>query len=280
MDMATLRILLLHVLIALTAFIALYFSIKPLMLDSGDYLAVDSLIAAVLASGLLFLMGMAVEFGRFSALSSHLRWLVYVSLAALFMVCWLGMEWLLMYAIFSSEDWWQSLLPTIPIRILLAVLIYCLAALIYMHHSIYRKAFESQGFDTVTENMQLAAEPLLPLVSENEKPIPLERIAVKNGQKVDVIPVADIVYLQAEGDYVRIFTEKGKFLKEQTMKSFESQLPPDKFVRVHRSSIINVDYIAQIELYDKQNQLLKLKTGISVKISLSGYKILKEALGL
>ncbi|MDR1503967.1 MAG: LytTR family transcriptional regulator, partial [Prevotella sp.] len=85
---------------------------------------------------------------------------------------------------------------------------------------------------------------------------------------------------QAEGDYVMIHSTKGKFLKEQTMKSFESGLPQDKFVRVHRSSIVNIEFISQIELYDKQSQLLKLKNGGQVRISLSGYKALKKTLGL
>ena len=77
-----------------------------------------------------------------------------------------------------------------------------------------------------------------------------------------------------------IHSTKGKFLKEQTMKSLEYTLPADKFVRVHRSNIINVDFIARIELYDKQTQLLKLKNGAQVKASLAGYKLLKKTLGL
>jgi DNA-binding LytR/AlgR family response regulator len=117
-------------------------------------------------------------------------------------------------------------------------------------------------------------------VTEAENNETLERIAVKNGQKIDVVLVSEIIHLQAEGDYVMIHSTKGKFLKEQTMKSFESGLPQDKFVRVHRSSIVNIEFISQIELYDKQSQLLKLKNGGHVRISLSGYKALKKTLGL
>jgi DNA-binding LytR/AlgR family response regulator len=120
---------------------------------------------------------------------------------------------------------------------------------------------------------------------QNSKPKPvenvetLERIAVKSGQKIHVIIVSDILYLQAEGDYVQIFTNDGKYLKEQTMKYFENNLP-SQFVRVHRSYIINIETISRIELYEKQNQQLTLKNGHKIKISIAGYKLLKLRLNL
>jgi DNA-binding LytR/AlgR family response regulator len=108
----------------------------------------------------------------------------------------------------------------------------------------------------------------------------LERIVVKSGQKIDVIRVAEIVYFQAEGDYVRIFTDSGKYLKEETMKYFQSHLPDGQFIRVHRSYLVNTSKILRIELYEKQNQLLTLSNGDKIKISASGYKRLREKLGL
>ena len=107
----------------------------------------------------------------------------------------------------------------------------------------------------------------------------LSHIAVKSGQKIHLISVSDILYLQADGDYARIFTDSGKFLKEQTMKYFETALPP-QFVRVHRSYIVNVSAISRIERYEKQSQLLRLKNGYQIKISSTGYKILKQKLNL
>jgi DNA-binding LytR/AlgR family response regulator len=108
----------------------------------------------------------------------------------------------------------------------------------------------------------------------------LERIAVKVGQKIHVILVPDIIYIEAEGDYVRIITDNGKYIKEDTMKYYEAGLPPSKFVRVHRSHIVNVEKILRIELYEKQNQMLTLKNGDQVRASVSGYKSLRDALKL
>ena len=75
-----------------------------------------------------------------------------------------------------------------------------------------------------------------------------------------------------------IHTTKGKFLKEQTMKYFTDHLPKGKFVRIHRSHIVNIDFIQNIELYDKQNQIVKLKGNFQVKMSITGYKELRRVL--
>ncbi|MDR1898201.1 MAG: LytTR family transcriptional regulator DNA-binding domain-containing protein [Prevotellaceae bacterium] len=107
-----------------------------------------------------------------------------------------------------------------------------------------------------------------------------ERIVVKIRQKIHVIPIHDIMYLQSEGDYVQIVTEKGKYLKEQTMKYFEIHLPKSLFVRIHRSFIINIEYISRIESYGKQSQQISLKNGQWLKVSTSGYKALKTMLNL
>ncbi|MGI6073181.1 MAG: LytR/AlgR family response regulator transcription factor [Fermentimonas sp.] len=108
----------------------------------------------------------------------------------------------------------------------------------------------------------------------------LDRIAVKVGQKIHIIAVPDIVYIQADGDYVQIFTNSGKYTKEGTMKYFQNSLPNTQFVRVHRSYIVNVEKIQHIELYDKQNQILTVSNGDNIKASVSGYKVLKDVLSL
>ncbi|MDR1951878.1 MAG: LytTR family transcriptional regulator DNA-binding domain-containing protein [Bacteroidales bacterium] len=108
----------------------------------------------------------------------------------------------------------------------------------------------------------------------------LERVVVKTGQKIDVITVPEIVYFQAEGDYVRIFTNTDRFLKEDTIKYYQARLSETEFVRVHRSYLVNVTKILRIELYGKQNHLLVLSNGDKLKISASGYKRLREVLGL
>jgi hypothetical protein len=115
---------------------------------------------------------------------------------------------------------------------------------------------------------------------EQEETEALERVAVKVGQKIHVIFVRDIIYIRSDGDYVQIVTDGNRFLKEETMKYFEAGLPPSLFVRVHRSCIVNVEKILRIEMYEKQNQMLTLKNGDKIRVSVSGYKALRSVLNL
>jgi two-component system LytT family response regulator len=104
----------------------------------------------------------------------------------------------------------------------------------------------------------------------------LERVVVKTGSKIKVIPVEDIVWLESQDDYVMIYTAQGKYLKQETMKHFEEHLDPGNFIRVHRSYIVRLDAIVQLELYEKGSYLAVLSTGAKVKVSDSGYKNLKS----
>ena len=107
----------------------------------------------------------------------------------------------------------------------------------------------------------------------------IDKITVRNGQKISVINIADVNFIKADGDYVSIATETGRWLKEQTMKYYEQNLPTADFVRVHRSYIVNVSKISKIERYGQQ-QLIELRNGEKIKVSNSGYKALKERLKL
>lgn len=106
------------------------------------------------------------------------------------------------------------------------------------------------------------------------------RIALRSGTKIHVVPINEVLYLQADGDYVQVVTPQGRFLKEQTLKSFAEQLPPERFARVHRSVLVNVEAISRIERYEKNTQQLRLKNGDTVKVSQQGYKLLRQQLGL
>jgi two-component system LytT family response regulator len=104
----------------------------------------------------------------------------------------------------------------------------------------------------------------------------LTRIAVKDRQQIHVVPVDNIVYIAADGDYVKLHTENNAFLKEKTMKYFEENLPK-QFIRIHRSYIVNVNEVSKIELYEKESYRVYLKNGVILKASSGGYKALKEA---
>ncbi|MEP2024501.1 MAG: LytTR family DNA-binding domain-containing protein [Reichenbachiella sp.] len=108
---------------------------------------------------------------------------------------------------------------------------------------------------------------------------PTHRLVVKDGAKIDIIPADDVIRIAAQDDYSEIITAKGKHLKKQTMKHLEQVLDPKKFVRVHRSSIVQVSQIAKIDKYGKETHLAQLKNGDEVVVSATGYAKLKELLG-
>lgn len=107
-----------------------------------------------------------------------------------------------------------------------------------------------------------------------------ERIVVKTGTKVKIIPVQDVLYLEADDDYVNIHTHEGSYLKNKTMSFFEQMLNPDHFVRVHRSYIVSVPEITRIDPYEKDAHLAILKSGAKIPVSKSGYAKLKQVLGI
>ncbi len=108
----------------------------------------------------------------------------------------------------------------------------------------------------------------------------LSRIFVKTGNHIDVIPVEEIVHIEAQDDYVDIFTSKGKYLKKETMHFLEHKLPKETFLRVHRSAIVNLNHMDKIEKYGKESYLLILKDGSRVNVSKSRIKELKQQLGI
>jgi DNA-binding LytR/AlgR family response regulator len=108
----------------------------------------------------------------------------------------------------------------------------------------------------------------------------LTRISVKKRQEIYSIPVSQILYIEANGDYVLIYTLESKYLKDRTMKYWETYLPDDLFVRIHRSFIVNIEYISKIELFEKETYKIQLKTGVGLKASTAGYKLLKQKMQL
>jgi two-component system, LytTR family, response regulator len=113
-----------------------------------------------------------------------------------------------------------------------------------------------------------------------ESPAQQNRVVVKDGSKIKIIPVSQIQYLEAADDYVKIITQDGTFLKKRTMSFFEKSLNAFHFVRVHRSFIVNTQLITRIDPYEKEGHLLLLTTGAKLPVSKAGYAKLKETLGI
>lgn len=122
-------------------------------------------------------------------------------------------------------------------------------------------------------------EPANQLLQKKPETSPsVNRVVVRKGNAINLIPVEQIKYVAAEDDYVMIYHSAGKALKQQTMKFYEENLPKADFVRIHRSYIVRVEEIKQIEPYGKDNHIAILHSGDKLPVSRSGFKHLKEEL--
>jgi two-component system LytT family response regulator len=105
-----------------------------------------------------------------------------------------------------------------------------------------------------------------------------ERLVVKDGTKVTLIPVAKLDYAEAQDDYVALASEGKKHLKQQTIASLETALDPKMFVRVHRSYLVNIERVARIEPYGKESRVAVLSNGVKLPVSRAGYSRLQSLL--
>jgi len=141
----------------------------------------------------------------------------------------------------------------------------------------------SQAIEKIKDKLQKnessneQSQKLIQTIDESTELI--NRVAVRTAQKIQVIPVKDIHYLEAADDYVMIHTADGRYLKEKTMKYFENHLDHHQFVRIHRSYILNMTEMNKIERYEKDSHVVVLKNNDQLKVSASGYKLLRERLG-
>lgn len=117
------------------------------------------------------------------------------------------------------------------------------------------------------------------ILSKMPEPLlPISRVVVRKGNGINLIPVEQIRFVEAQDDYVMIHHSGGKALKQQTMKYYEQNLPKSDFVRIHRSYIVRVQEINRLEPYGKDNHVAMLKSGDKLPVSRSGYQLLREEL--
>jgi two-component system LytT family response regulator len=145
------------------------------------------------------------------------------------------------------------------------------------------KPFSKERFDkAVQKYLHQADTPRAEPVVETaaQSPAQQNRVVVKDGNKIKIIPVSQIQYLEAADDYVKIVTAEGAFLKKRTMSFFERSLAVYHFVRTHRSYIVNTQLITRIDAYEKDSHVVLLTTGAQLPVSKAGYANLKEILGI
>lgn len=106
------------------------------------------------------------------------------------------------------------------------------------------------------------------------------RLVVRVKNDIKIIPVTEVSHFEAEDDYISIHTQGGRYLKKMTMKQLEESLDPGKFARVHRSFMINMNEISGIEPYERDSYLVKLRSGVKIPVSKTGYTRLRLVLGM
>lgn len=144
------------------------------------------------------------------------------------------------------------------------------------------KPFSKERFDKAMGKVlgQKSANLPAALTEEVTSPESQNRVVVKKGQNIVVLPVQKIHYFEAFDDYVKIHTTEGFYLKKKTMAYFEKTLDAAQFVRVHRSYLLNLQELTRIEPMEKDNHVALLKNGTRVPLSQAGYTKLKSVLGI
>jgi two-component system, LytTR family, response regulator len=148
------------------------------------------------------------------------------------------------------------------------------------------KAFDAQAVDYLLKPFsaerlaralgRLGERHRVPQRPEGE---PRQRIVVKDGTRVHVIPVGKLDYVEAQDDYVALHSEGKSYLKQQPIAGVEAMLDPAVFVRIHRSAIVNLERVARIEPFGKESRVAILADGTRLPVSRTGYARLLEAMG-
>lgn len=301
---STMRFIVFAVICLLTG-MALLWAEYGLLPIPMDVLIWDSIIHAMVFGLLAYLLWFVVQFADLSTTAPYQILINHVALVVILVLAWVGIPVFFERIIWS--DHWDLLNQLIRIKTVFGLLLMLLLLLGQKH--LKQMALDELDDDDETvatpiqslrnlENQRTNSSPLQaisngalqePTLQALVQPVTLKQaptrellttVSVKTGQKIQMISMSDVLYFQAEGDYVLIQTVDGRFLKEQTMKYFEENLSPESFVRIHRSCIVHVEFISRIELYEKQNYRITLKTGHQLKASQTGYRLLKQTLKL
>ena len=145
------------------------------------------------------------------------------------------------------------------------------------------KPFSKQRFEAalaLAENrLGENTPPAAILAATARAPGYLERIVVKDGARVHIIPVARLDFAEAQDDYISLVSNGKAYLKQQTISSLEESLDPRQFIRIHRSYIVNLDRVVKMEPYTKDTKVAVLNDGKQLPVSRSGYLRLTALLG-
>ncbi len=152
-------------------------------------------------------------------------------------------------------------------------------AIDYLLKPIIKDRFEKAMQKWLQQATNREVTSIAPLLENNIYEGYQHRIVVKDNGLIRIIPAKDIYYIEANDDYIKIVTEKGSYLKKNTLSHIETTLDPQQFVRVHRSYLVPVTQLMRIEPYEKESHIALLHCGAKVMVSKSGMAKLKTILG-
>ena len=242
-------------------------------------------IDGIVFGGILCLTGILLwNIFRFAFPAKHLpkyRFVFVSTLAVLTCLFVVATETFVIYLCFPSI--FGFFVHSIPARLFVTLLLFTIIRIFYIfcikkHEISGEQADYTQeekfSKNSISENTKSEND-----IVANKSKSPTDRITVRSGQKIIIIPIDEIFFIKADGDYISINTDKGCWLKEQTMKYTEDTLPADRFIRIHRSYIVNINYISRIERYGEKQQVV-LHNNEKITISAARYQVLKLVLGL
>ena len=141
------------------------------------------------------------------------------------------------------------------------------------------KPFTAARFaEVIAHAEQMVQKPMNVASATSSIRKPLQRIAFRDGATIDVVPVQRIDYIEAQDDYIHVWSRGARHIKQQTLGELEAMLDATRFIRVHRSYIVNLESLARVEPYAKDSRVALLKDGTRIPVSRAGYERLKGLL--
>ena len=129
----------------------------------------------------------------------------------------------------------------------------------------FRSIERAKEFIIANKNMKSELTNLIGNV-KNKDPY-LKRLLIKSEGRFILLKTDEIKYIESASDYVHVFSGDESYLIRETMHSLEDRLDPRIFVRIHRSFIVNIDFIREFQPWDKNNYIVILKDGKELKMS-------------
>lgn len=156
-----------------------------------------------------------------------------------------------------------------------AIRAFDVSAVDYLMKPVSRERFD-EALDKARARTPAAAGAAARRAAGVAKPLPATRIVAREGSKIEVFPASRIDYIEADDDYVRIVSGERSARKQERLSELESQLDPARFIRIHRSTIVNIDRVARVEPYSRGSRVAVLHDGTKLPVSRSGWSRLKE----